>query len=151
MIPILTLAGLIESQLQVLLILNRPPLLILKKASLSKTVVSPIVDRGTGELIVKKCEDFRGQSGRGFPCPYYQGAFRSDSDRIPLALLPMIAFLFALAWKAFLPVLLLVALVDVLTQSRPQRIRRLHRAGLSQRSIASRLGVSRHQVKLALA
>jgi Trp operon repressor len=63
----------------------------------------------------------------------------------------MIAFLFALAWKAFLPVLLLVALVDVLTQSRPQRIRRLHRAGLSQRSIASRLGVSRHQVKLALA
>jgi hypothetical protein len=87
MILILALAGLIESQLQVLLILNRPPLLILnrppllilkkasllilKKASLLRAVVSPIVDRGTGQLIVKKCEDFRGQSGRGFPWPYY--------------------------------------------------------------------------------
>jgi hypothetical protein len=79
MIPILALAVLIESQLQVLLILNRPPLLILKKApllilkkaSLLRAVVSPIVDRGTGELIVKKCEDFRGQSGGGFPWPYY--------------------------------------------------------------------------------
>jgi hypothetical protein len=79
MIPILTLAGLIESQLQdllilnrpPLLILNRPPLLILKKASLLRAVVSPIVDRGTGELIVKKCEDSRGQPGGGFPWPYY--------------------------------------------------------------------------------
>jgi hypothetical protein len=87
MIPILALAVLIESQLQdllilnrlsllilnrpSLLILNRPPSLILKKASLLRAVVSPIVDRGTGKLIVKKCEDFRGQSGRGFPWPYY--------------------------------------------------------------------------------
>jgi hypothetical protein len=63
----------------------------------------------------------------------------------------MTAFLFALVWKAFLPALLVVALVDVLTQSQPQRIRRLHRTGLSQRSIAFRLGVSRYQVKLALA
>ena len=63
----------------------------------------------------------------------------------------MTAFLFALVWKAFLPALLVVALVDVLTQSQPQQIRRLYRTGLSQRSIASRLGVSRYQVKLALA
>jgi len=39
----------------------------------------------------------------------------------------------------------------VLTQSRSQRIRRLHRGGLSQRSIASRLSVSRYQVQKALA
>jgi hypothetical protein len=71
MIPILALAGLIEPQLQVLLILNRPPLLILKKPPLLRAVVSPIVDRGAGKLIVKKCEDFRGQPGRGFPWPYY--------------------------------------------------------------------------------
>ena len=70
---------------------------------------------------------------------------------VPFPLSKMIAFLFALAWKVFLPALLVVALVDVLTQSQPQRIRRLHRTGLSQRSIASRLGVSRYQVKLALA
>jgi len=62
----------------------------------------------------------------------------------------MTVFLFALVWKAFLPALLVVALVDVMTQSQPQRIRRLHRTGLSKRSIASRLGVSRHQVRLAL-
>jgi hypothetical protein len=71
MIPILALAGLIESQLQVLLILNKPPLLILKRASLLRAVIALIVDRKTGELIVKKCEDFRGQSGGGVPWPYY--------------------------------------------------------------------------------
>jgi IS30 family transposase len=46
---------------------------------------------------------------------------------------------------------LLIALVDILTQSQPQRIRRLARAGHSQRAIASRLGVSRYQVQKALA
>ena len=62
----------------------------------------------------------------------------------------MIPLLFALVWKLLLPALLLVAVVDVLTQSQPQRIRRLARSGQSQRSIASRLGVSRYQVRLAL-
>jgi hypothetical protein len=64
---------------------------------------------------------------------------------------PMFPILLALVWKVFLPALLIVALVDVLTQTQPQRIRRLHRGGLSQRSIASRLGVSRYAVRLALA
>ena len=64
---------------------------------------------------------------------------------------PMFPILLALVWKLLLPALLIVALVDVLTQSRSQRIRRLHRGGLSQRSIASRLGVSRYQVQKALA
>jgi hypothetical protein len=86
MISILALAVLIESQLQVLLILNRPPpidsqqtpllilnrppLLILKKASLLRAVITLIVDRETGELIVKKYENFKGQPGGGFPCAY---------------------------------------------------------------------------------
>jgi hypothetical protein len=64
---------------------------------------------------------------------------------------PMFPILLALVWKVFLPALLIVALVDVLTQTRSQRIRRLSRAGQSQRTIASRLGVSRHVVRLALA
>lgn len=63
----------------------------------------------------------------------------------------MFSVLLALAWKLLLPALLLVAVVDVLTQSQPQRIRRLHRTGLSQRLIASRLDVSRYAVRLALA
>ena len=63
----------------------------------------------------------------------------------------MTSILLALVWKVFLPALLLVAVVDVLTQSQPQRIRRLSRAGQSQRAIAARLGVSRHQVRMALA
>jgi DNA invertase Pin-like site-specific DNA recombinase len=63
----------------------------------------------------------------------------------------MVGILLALIWKLFIPAILLIALVDVLTQSQPQRIRRLARAGQSQRSIASRLGVSRYQVQKALA
>jgi hypothetical protein len=56
-----------------------------------------------------------------------------------------------LVWKLLLPALLLVAIVDALTQSQPQRIRRLSRSGHSQRAIASHLGVSRYAVRLALA
>jgi hypothetical protein len=69
----------------------------------------------------------------------------------PFFLSPMFPILLALVWKLLLPALLIVALADVLTQSQSQRIRRLSRAGQSQRVIASRLGVSRYQVRLALA
>jgi DNA invertase Pin-like site-specific DNA recombinase len=62
----------------------------------------------------------------------------------------MISLMFALVWKFALPLILIIAVVDVLTQSQPQRIRRLYRSGLSQRSIASRLGVSRYRVRTAL-
>jgi hypothetical protein len=62
-----------------------------------------------------------------------------------------LSMLWALAWKLLLPALLLVALVDVLTQSQPQYIRRLSRAGLSQRAIAQRCAVSRYRVRLVLA
>ena len=58
----------------------------------------------------------------------------------------------ALAWKLLLPLLLLVAIADVLTQTRQQQIRRLYRSGrYSQRSLADRLGVTRHAVRTALA
>jgi hypothetical protein len=63
----------------------------------------------------------------------------------------MIPILLALLWKLFLPALLFIAVVDVLSQSQPQRIRRLSRSGHSQRAIASQLGVSRYQVQKALA
>jgi DNA invertase Pin-like site-specific DNA recombinase len=63
----------------------------------------------------------------------------------------MVGILLALIWKLFIPAILLIALVDILTQSQPQRIRRLARSGHSQRAIAFRLGVSRYQVQKALA
>lgn len=63
----------------------------------------------------------------------------------------MTATLIFIIWKLLLPLLLLVAVIDVLTQSPQQRICRLHRAGYSQRSIAARLGVTTHRVRKALA
>ena len=63
-----------------------------------------------------------------------------------------LSMLWALAWKLLIPAILLVALVDVLTQSPQQRIRRLYRSGrYSQRSLADRLGITRHAVRSALA
>ncbi len=49
------------------------------------------------------------------------------------------------------PLLVLVGVVLWVTESREQRIRRWHRSGQSQRAIAARLGVTRYQVRLALA
>jgi len=63
----------------------------------------------------------------------------------------MISLLFALTFKFLLPLLVLMALVDALTQTKQQRIRRLAMAGQSQRAIAERLGVTRYRVRLALA
>ena len=62
-----------------------------------------------------------------------------------------LSMLWALAWKLLIPAVLLVALVDVLTQSQPQRIRRLARSGLSQRAIAERCRVTRYAVRKVLA
>lgn len=50
-----------------------------------------------------------------------------------------------------LPLLLVVAVILWLTESREQRIRRWRAAGMSQRSIAERLGVSTYQIRKALA
>jgi hypothetical protein len=64
---------------------------------------------------------------------------------------PMTTLLIALIFKLFLPLLVLIALIDLLSQTQPQRIRRLSTAGFSQASIAQRLGVTRYRVRLALA
>ena len=50
-----------------------------------------------------------------------------------------------------LPLFLVVAVVLWATESREQRIRRWVSNGMSQRSVAKRLGVSRYQVTKALA
>jgi IS30 family transposase len=55
------------------------------------------------------------------------------------------------AWLILVPLVLAVAILDVMTQSPSQRIRRLSRAGLSQRAIAQRCNVSRYRVRQALA
>lgn len=55
-----------------------------------------------------------------------------------------------LAWLVALIVLPLL-LLDWLTIDQPERIRRLHAQGLSQRRIADRIGCTRYRVRLALA
>ena len=63
----------------------------------------------------------------------------------------MITTTFLLIWKLFLPLLVLVALIDWLTASTDRRARLLRQTGLSQQQIADRLHVSRYQVHKALA
>ena len=53
----------------------------------------------------------------------------------------------ALLWVLLVP----LAVLLWLTESRQQRIRRWHRQGMSQRAIAERLGTTRWQVRRALA
>lgn len=50
-----------------------------------------------------------------------------------------------------LPLLLLAAVILWLSESREQRIRRWRAAGMSQRSIAERLGISTYAVRKVLA
>lgn len=47
----------------------------------------------------------------------------------------------------FLPLLVAVALVDLLTMSPERRARLWRRSGLSQRAIADRMGISRYRVR----
>jgi predicted XRE-type DNA-binding protein len=54
-------------------------------------------------------------------------------------------------WKLFLPLLLVIAVIDWLTASDDRRVRVLHRTGLSQRQIADRLNITRYRVRAALA
>jgi hypothetical protein len=63
----------------------------------------------------------------------------------------MIATTLLLIWKLFLPLLLVVAVIDWLTASDDRRVRVLHRTGLSQRQIADRLKITRYRVRVALA
>lgn len=54
----------------------------------------------------------------------------------------MVSLLFAFLFKALLPALLLVALIDWLTMSRDRKARTLRRQGFTFAKIASRLGCS---------
>jgi cell division septal protein FtsQ len=63
----------------------------------------------------------------------------------------MTSLLLAFVFKFFIPLLVLVALVDILSATQAQKIRRLSLAGNSQRAIAEQLGITRYKVRLALA
>jgi DNA-binding CsgD family transcriptional regulator len=55
----------------------------------------------------------------------------------------------ALFW-ALTPLLIVLAVIAWATETQPERIRRWHRQGQSQRAIAQHLGISRHRVRAAL-
>ena len=50
-----------------------------------------------------------------------------------------------------LPLLLVIAAVDLLTMSQPRRVQLLRRSGMTQAAIADRLQISRYRVRQALA
>ena len=62
----------------------------------------------------------------------------------------MISLTIALIFKLLLPLLVVVALIDLLTRTTPQRVQLLHCQGLSERKIAARLNITRYAVRLAL-
>lgn len=62
----------------------------------------------------------------------------------------MISTTCLLAWIAVL-ILLPITILFWATESTPQTIHRYHRYGMSQRTIASRLGITRYQVRKVLA
>ena len=53
-------------------------------------------------------------------------------------------------WKLITVFLIVVAVFDLLTMSQDRRIKLYSHQGLSQQSIADRLGISRYQVRKAL-
>lgn len=62
----------------------------------------------------------------------------------------MTTFLCVLFWIAT-PLIVLLTVLTYLTETQPERIRRLRRQGLSQQAIANQLGISRYRVRQALA
>jgi DNA-binding GntR family transcriptional regulator len=57
----------------------------------------------------------------------------------------------SLLFWLIVPLLVVVALIDLATASPSRRARILRRAGLTQQAIADRLGVSRYKVRQYLA
>jgi hypothetical protein len=57
------------------------------------------------------------------------------------SMLSTASLLLAALFKVALPVLALIALIDLATMSRPRRVRLLRRQGLTWRQIADRYGV----------
>ena len=56
-----------------------------------------------------------------------------------------------LLWKLIAALLVVIAVFDLLTMSQERRIRLYSHQGLSQQSIADRMGISRYAVRQALA
>ena len=71
------------------------------------------------------------------------GSNRSPGDPETVTLTALLGLL--------LPLLAVVALIDLATMSTERRVRLLRTAGLSQSAIAARLGCSRYRVRVALA
>ena len=69
----------------------------------------------------------------------------------PPPIAPLTVTLTAFLFWGFLPLLLLIAVIDCLTMSQPRRVRMLRRSGMTQAAIADRLQISRYRVRLALA
>jgi hypothetical protein len=57
----------------------------------------------------------------------------------------------SILWGLLLPLVLIIALIDLATMGQERRIRVLKRCGHSQQVIADRLGITRYRVRLALA
>jgi hypothetical protein len=87
---------------------------------------------------------------RGWAVSFSHGRGGSDARSSPPFLNPMTTILCALLWILF-PLLLLIVLLERLTETQPQQIRRLRRDGLSQQAIAHKLSISRYKVRQALA
>ena len=64
---------------------------------------------------------------------------------------PMLTATLLVIWKLILPLLFVVAVIDWLTASDDRRVRILRRTGLTQLQIATRLNITRHRVRRALA
>jgi len=62
----------------------------------------------------------------------------------------MLPLTFAILFKLLLPLLVVVALIDLLTRTTSQRVQLLHCQGLSERRIAARLNITRYAVRAAL-
>ena len=71
-------------------------------------------------------------------------AGRSPAHPYPLTTVSLIIWI-------LLPLLLVVAVVDILTMSPARRAQMLRRAGMAQVAIAARLGCSRYRVRHDLA
>ena len=54
-------------------------------------------------------------------------------------------------WKLVAALLVIIAILDLLTMGQERRIKLYRHQGLSQQSIADRLGISRYAVRKALA
>lgn len=86
--------------------------------------------------------------GGGFCGVYCWWAFGRDAERFPH---PRFVMTLSLILWMILPVLVLIALIDLTTASPARRARILRRAGLTQQAIADRMGVSRYRVRQYLA